>query len=221
MKWELDHMFFATPDVAKVERALAEFGLNFSRHVVHQGQGTANACAFFENAFFEVLGVHDSEELQSEIVRPLGLYERIHWSSTGACPFGLCFSAIDAGSDSRWPFETWDYTPKYVPMGASIPIVTPRSRSTDPIVFVTTRAYRRPNSLDALLHRGARRTLTRVRLQRPAESPSLSSGVRWFEDQGLFSLESGTAYSVELEWDHGREGKSHRFDPGVPIVLRW
>ena len=88
MNWELDHVFFATPDLAGVERALSDVGLRFSRHVVHEGQGTANACSVFQNAFFEVLGIHDVDELKSELVHPLALYERIHWADTGACPLG-------------------------------------------------------------------------------------------------------------------------------------
>jgi len=36
----------------------------------HQGQGTANACAFFDNAYLELLWRHDDDDLQSEVVRP-------------------------------------------------------------------------------------------------------------------------------------------------------
>src|SRR5689334_1537572 len=110
MNWELDHVFFATPDIAGVERALSDTGLEFSRHVIHRGQGTANACAVFQNAYFELLGIHDIDELNSEIVQPLALHERIHWAETGACPFGVCYIALNGNLDvSRLPFESWYY----------------------------------------------------------------------------------------------------------------
>ncbi|WP_437991525.1 VOC family protein [Sorangium sp. So ce145] len=221
MGWEIDHVFLATPDVGIAERMLAEFGLSFSRHAVHEGQGTANACAAFENAFFEVLGVHDLEELQTEIVRPLGLHERIHWAETGACPFGICFRTIDAGGAGGWPFETWDYKPKYMPTGMSMPIVTPRGSLAEPMIFVAPQTIRRITPIESRSHRGARRTLTRVRLQLPAEDPPLSSGVRWFVDQGMLSIDRGATCSLELEWDHGHEGQSHQFPAEVPLVVRW
>lgn len=55
MQWELDHVFFAATDADAAEKVLAEFGIAFTDHRVHRGQGTANACALFENAYFELL----------------------------------------------------------------------------------------------------------------------------------------------------------------------
>src|SRR5687767_5815944 len=90
MTWELDHVLFADSDASGVEEALADFGLKFTVRRVHEGQGTANVCAVFGNAFFEVLFPDDAQP-QSNLVGPLGLQERILWRETGACPFGVCF----------------------------------------------------------------------------------------------------------------------------------
>jgi hypothetical protein len=49
--------------------ALVSFGL-FGIEGIHPGQGTANACFFFENAYLEVLWRHDDSELSSAVVRP-------------------------------------------------------------------------------------------------------------------------------------------------------
>ena len=97
---ELDHVFVCVDDASAAEQALADFGLQFSVHAVHQGQGTANACAFFENAYLELLWRHDDHELRSEVVRPLALWERVRWRHTGASPFGLAFG-LDVTS-LRW-----------------------------------------------------------------------------------------------------------------------
>jgi Glyoxalase-like domain len=93
MRWELAHVFIATPDRG-LEAVASAFGLTFTSRRVHQGQGTANSCAVFENAFFELLFPGTPEELESEVVRPLGLKERINWQTTGACPFGVCFRLL-------------------------------------------------------------------------------------------------------------------------------
>lgn len=62
MSWELDHVFFATVDAGAVEAELTAFGFAFTVRRDHPGQGTANACAQFENAFVEILRPRDPEE---------------------------------------------------------------------------------------------------------------------------------------------------------------
>ncbi len=71
MSLEVDHVFICPEDALGAERALADFGQQFGRRGVHRGQGTANACALFDNAYLELLWRHDDDELQSEAVRPL------------------------------------------------------------------------------------------------------------------------------------------------------
>ena len=223
MTWELDHVFFAASDADSVEVVLTQFGLTFTDRRIHHGQGTANACANFENAFFELLRAHDLEELGSDIVRPLGLDERIRWRETGACPFGLCFRPSDAPTDTGvWPFETWGYEAAYVPRGTSIPIVTPRWALGEPLVFVSNRSKSpvSASNTGSRLHCGTPRTLTRVEVLRTDRSP-VSAGVQWFVERGFFSLRHGSEFILKLEWNHGCEGKSHRFPPGLPIVLHW
>lgn len=215
MHCELDHVFFATIDADAAEKALAEFGLAFTDRRVHPGQGTANACALFENAFFELLRPQDLAELRSSAVQPLGLEERMRWRETGASPFGLCFR----GESRSLPFETWQYQPAYLPAGTGIPIVTPPGLHADPLVFISPQAKRSADRSPE--HRGARRTLTRVTVERAACAAPLSSGVRWFVDNGFLSLRGGPAHLLELEWDHDREGESRDFSPALPIRIRW
>jgi hypothetical protein len=226
LTWALDHVFFATSEPASVEAALAAFGLDFSVRRVHEGQGTANACAPFENAFFEIVRVHDLVELRSEAVRPLGLDERIRWRETGACPFGLAFRVDDPGGDrGAWPFETWVYEPADLPPGMSIPIATAPGRLAEPLVFVS----HRPKIAGAWpytpgqspLQKGARRTLTGVAVQGPWSASPTSPAVRWFLDQGLFEIKHGPSYALELEWDGGREQRCETVQADVPIIARW
>ena len=215
MQCELDHVFLATTDADAAEEILADFGIAFTERRVHPGQGTANACAVFENAFFELLRPHDLVELRSSTVQPLGLDERMRWRETGASPFGLCFR----GESRSWPFETWQYQPAYLPAGAGIPIVTPPGIHEDPLVFISPQARR---SMDrSPEHRGARRTLTRVTVERAASAKPVSAGVRWFVENAFFALKDGPAPVLELEWGDGREGALRDFSPALPIRFRW
>jgi hypothetical protein len=176
MRWELDHVFIATPDRG-LEAVASAFGLTFTSRRVHQGQGTANSCAVFENAFFELLFPGTPEELESEVVRPLGLKERINWQTTGACPFGVCFRPVDAQPDDvTLPFETWPYRPAYVPSGSTIPVVTPRDSLFEPLVFLLNRP-RAPGSAVGALHRGSRRAVTALSIKsRMTSFPRASVG---------------------------------------------
>ncbi len=58
------------------------------------GQGTENVYFFFDNAYLELLELHDETAARSLVVAPLRLWERIHWQQTGAYPFGICLISI-------------------------------------------------------------------------------------------------------------------------------
>ena len=107
MEWELDHVFLACSDVEAAKRAVADSGIVLDEGRTHQGQGTANVCAY----------------------------------------------------------------------------------------FVTT------------THRGAKRVLTRVRIQHP-EKWQPSASVRWFAESGPLSLDAGSEYQLELIWGNGETGCS-------------
>jgi Glyoxalase-like domain len=131
----LDHVFICVENPAAAEQVLADFGLMFGLHAVHPGQGTANACAFFDNAYLELLWRRDDDELRSEVVRPLALSERVRWRETGASPFGV---ALQPG-DEEIAVETWPYHALFLPAGATIPIVTRPHTPDAPLVFLIPR----------------------------------------------------------------------------------
>src|SRR6187401_3735688 len=105
MTLSLDHVFICPENPDAAERALTDFGLQLSRRTTHRGQGTANSCAFFDNAYLELLWRHDDDELQSDVVDPLGLWQRVRWRETGASPFGIAFRP----ENSEVAVETWTY----------------------------------------------------------------------------------------------------------------
>src|SRR5262245_65184714 len=111
MSLSLDHVFICPENPASAERVLADFGLQFSRRVIHLGQGTAGCYAFFDNAYLELLSRHDDDELQSEVVGPVGLWQRVRWRETGASPFGVAIRP----ENSEMPVETWPYEAPFLP----------------------------------------------------------------------------------------------------------
>ena len=219
MPLAVDHVFICVENPHAAERALADFGVQFGRRRIHQGQGTANACAFFDNAYLELLWRHDDDELQSEVVRPLGLWERVRWRETGASPFGVAFRS----ENGEVPIETWPYEAPFLPQGTNIPIVTPRFMWHEPLVFlyvsqppVTAQSESQPPRE----HRGERRRLTRVTVYGP-EAPRPSQGLSVLRGLGVLGLKPAAEHHLELDWDGATSGEFHDFRPIVPLVLRW
>lgn len=129
---ELCHLFlFVEPDAPEA-RALNDLGLRESCRRAHPGQGTANICYCFDNAFLELLWVTDREEITSPAIRRTGLAERSDWRANGANPFGIAVR-----TETTPPFSTWPYRPPYVPEGHAIPVALSSDETTQPLIFVS------------------------------------------------------------------------------------
>jgi hypothetical protein len=89
----------------------------------HEGQGTANACYAFENAFIELLWIEDPAAVMSDAVARLALADRAAWRSRGTSPFGIALRpTADAGKAPALPVESWRFTPPYLPAGSPIEV---------------------------------------------------------------------------------------------------
>ncbi len=129
---ELCHLFLFVAPQAPEAQVLNDLGLKESYRRAHPGQGTANICYCFDNAFLELLWVTDRAEITSSGIQRSGLAERADWRSNGANPFGIAVR-----SSNPPPFQTWPYKPPYVPEGHSIPVARSSDRPEQPLVFVS------------------------------------------------------------------------------------
>lgn len=125
----LDHLFtFVEPGAPEAER-LARDGLRESYSRAHPGQGTANICYCFDNAYLELLWQTDRAEIAAPALARTGLAERADWRRNGACPFGIGLRGASL------PFETWDYCPPYLPHGWAIPVGAASADPRQPFLF--------------------------------------------------------------------------------------
>lgn len=212
---DLDHVFICVEDPSVAERALSDFGVQFGRHAVHRGQGTANACAFFDNAYLELLWRYDDDELQSEMICPLALCERVRWQQTGASPFGV---ALRPGAEDI-PVETWPYYAPFLPHGATFPIITRQHAAHEPLIFLV------PEPLPIQLrpptaHCGRHRLVTGIKVSGPQVSP-LPLSLRLRCDLDVLTVTRAAEHHLELEWDGGSCGEFRDFRSAVPLTLRW
>jgi hypothetical protein len=121
--YEIDHVLICTSVGGAEAEQLIAFGLTEGSRNRHPGQGTANRRFFFENAMLELLWVGDREEVRSEEVRRLGLWERWSQRDADASPFGICYRPINDATLPP-PFESWNYSPPYAPMTMAVAVTS-------------------------------------------------------------------------------------------------
>ena len=211
---ELDHIFVCTSDRRASLEVLLAAGLSPGPNRIHHGQGTANDCFYFENAYLELLWMNDEVEIRSAAVKPLCLWERIHWRETGACPFGIAFRATGGFDPAQ--LATWPYSAAYLPVGQSIPILSPRDAAEQPMVFLSMNPLP-PSSYGGaenahLSHRGRARRITCVAhaCDTDADRNVLPGG----EKKGGFTP------LMVLELDGG-VGEVSDLRPILPVEIRW
>jgi hypothetical protein len=218
---ELDHVFVCAPRAHEDFALVRSAGLCCGVNRIHGGQGTANANFYFDNAYLELLWLHDAAEVRSAVVAPLALWERLTSAVSGACPFGVAFRVLSPEAAERFP--TWAYAAPFLPRGAAMLIVSPRASEKEPLVFLS-RASAAPVDYPPELsvpleQKGKRRRLRKVHIQTPTgvSSPELEKVIA----TGLLSIERGKTHQMELEFEAGAEGETVDFRPALPFSIRW
>jgi hypothetical protein len=193
---ELDHVFvFVPPGGGALRQAFADRGFSETYERAHPGQGTANVCYAFDNAFVELLWLTDPVEAGSEAIRRTGLLERSRWETRpGVCRFGIAYRTVQPPA-----FRTWSYTPPYLPPGMAIAVAAFSDDPTLPMVFqspgrVPPTAW--PLERQRGLQRAAGLQTLQVGLQ-PVQR-ELPEGLRSLDGSVIELLSPGTEWRVVL-----------------------
>lgn len=220
---EIDHLLICVPEGFKAAEIAENAGLQRGLTRAHKGQGTQNACYFFENAYLEFLWVRDERELVSEAVKPLGLAERMRWRETGACPVGAAFR-FAIGIPKIIPVDTWPYQAPFLREGKNIPVITKPHRPEDPLISMSPNWYKKtilpPAPPAQLLHLGKPRKLTAVEITMPA-SYLPSPEIAWCHDHGFLQIEEGDACRLTIEWNNREEGRTLDLTPAIPLTIHY
>lgn len=216
---QLDHIFVTCDVEAPELAALAAIGLDGPpRRSRHAGQGTANACVVFENAFLELIWVHDEREARSPLTAPTLLWDRWAARRAGACPFGIGLRPATPGATP--PYPTWPYRPTYLPAGMSIDFAdgTPLD---EPELFFMTFAGARPDFRElAKRHTLAPGPITSVTIDLPGAG-ALSPACAALQDAGVVSFGRAEQHILRIGCGAGAAGRSADLRPTLPIVLDW
>jgi Glyoxalase-like domain len=222
MPFELDHVFVCTNLDAPEATQLVSNGLTEGPSRVHQGQGTANRCFLFHNAYLELIWVHTQDEACSPLTERTRLFERWRGKADETCPFGICLRPTHPSGGSDLPFAAWDYLPRFAVTSSPIRIGTNSDWLAEPMLFFIESASR-PDSWPRetpLNHRLGVREITRLSWTRPTDDP-LTPELQAVVDAGCLSVELGSAHALEICFDREAMGQSANLRPRLPLTLRW
>ncbi len=132
-RWCIDHAFVFVAPGAPEASALESLGLreSFRRH--HPGQGTANLCFCFDNAYLELLWLEDAAEADSCALNRSAWAARAAWRDGGASPFGLALRSDDP--EAILPVPAWNYAAPFLPAGQVIPVALASDDPRQPLLF--------------------------------------------------------------------------------------
>ncbi len=215
MSFELDHVFVAALIDAPELQLLRDAGFVEGPSHDHPGQGTASRGIFFENAYLELIWLVDAQVAAAPSVRRTGLAQRAD-PGQGASPFGFGLrSPLDPLPDT--PFESWRYSPDYLPEGFGFAMAANSERLDEPLIFVLP--WSRSASWATPTHPNGAQRITKVSFVLGASSPSEEMAA--FLELGLVSLDDGVEPVLRIELDHGAQGEQHDLRPRLPLVLLW
>jgi len=208
--------------------ALERIGLRFDPQVNrHDGQGTASVTVELENAYLELTWVEPTVPISPGLERVTEKFrQRAAWRTSGASPIGIALRRRP-GAPEALPFPTWSARADWMQPGESIEILTPKTASRAPNLWVVARSgglpydesgqARNPRPIGHPL--GVRR-LTGVRLVE-ASPPDPESPTGVLTRLGLAKVEPGDSWLLELTLDGGARGETRDLRPELPLVLRY
>lgn len=207
----IDHVFVFCDRQAPEQSLFTAKGLQIGVRREHPGQGTANVCFGFANAYLELLWLHDEAGARHPMVKPLGLQERARWRETNASPFGICVRPETTGEAP--PFVSWDYRPAYLPPDLAIHMACNSGVVGEPLLF----AIDRPFQPFGVTHPFAAARLVQATVTVKDLAPM--SLLREIAVPGL-TIEAGSEPLMELVFEP-RRGEVLDLRPQLPLVLRF
>lgn len=214
--FELDHFFVAVAEPDAGATALDSAGFQITPPRPHPGQGTASRGVIFENAYLELIWLADRTEAESPRIKRTRLADRLR-SGSGACPFGFGLRKSTA-TDPALPFETWDYSPPYLPEGMSFQMAVSSEVLNEPLVFYLPWAT--GSALPPPEHPNGVRRVTGLEIVL-LEGISGSTTIDAVSQTDLVSYRKGEKFQLVVELDNRGAGKSLDLRPDLPLRIQW
>lgn len=199
---EIDHIFIFTDSNGAVADELVAFGLTEGSNRVHPGQGTANRKFYFENFFLEIVWVHDESEIKSDLIRPIGLWERANYATNGFAPFGICLVNTDE-TDALFN-ESIQYQPVYFPAGQTFDIRTNNQHPDLP--WICRLPFKEPSQrkVEPMAHVNGLKRLTKATFTYVSEQDQAFTD--FFQEQPSIEFVKSSEVKLILTFDNHLQG---------------
>jgi hypothetical protein len=203
-----DHIFIFTNDQGKTADQLVEFGLTEGSNRVHVGQGTTNRKFYFENFFLEVLWVHNETEINSELIKPIGLWQRANFQINDFSPFGLCI--VNTDETERLFENAYKYQPIYFPDGMTIDILKNEHQPSFPWTFRLPFKGQKKHETEPTNHKNGIIQLSKVDFY--VENINGSNFMQSFKDEQNINFIKSDKTWLTLTFDEGKQGLKKSFE---------
>ena len=205
---DADHIFIFTDDNGKVADQLVKLGLTEGSNRVHVGQGTTNRKFYFDNFFLEILWVHDTNEIESEKIKPIGLWQRAKFKINSFSPFGLCI--INTSETDELFENAFKYQPDYFPQGQTIDILKNENQSSLPWTFRLPFKGQKRNINEPMEHKNGISLLTKTTFEHQENIEA--TFLNFFEqEQNIEFIKSDRTW-LNLTFDNGTQGLTTEFE---------
>jgi len=227
-----DHLWIVVQPGAPERAALERAGFRFDPVVNrHEGSGTASITAAFHNAFLELIWPDASVSIAAGQERGAEKFrQRMLWRTSGWSPIGINLH-YTGNAPQPVPLPVWQIAPPWMPAGSAIVVLTPREDTTSPSMSIHPRPLPVPEdanealisergNADLLVHPIGVQRVTGVRLFAPVSYRPIPA-VNYLRQQGVFDLDTGSEWAVELTFDGGAQRKFKDFRPELPLLIRY
>ncbi|MFN7260871.1 MAG: VOC family protein [Chryseotalea sp. WA131a] len=213
---DIDHIFIFTDDNGKIADKLVEFGLVEGSNRVHVGQGTTNRKFYFDNFFLEILWVHNEQEIKSDLVKPIGLWQRADYKRNQFSPYGLCIVKSD---DNNGLFEnSFEYQPDYFPNGMTIEILRNENQPQLPWTFRLPFKGQKKNEKEPKNHKNGIKRLTKVNFN--YKNSQTDKYLNFFSEESNIDFTVSEDYGMTLTFDNNKQGHREYF-AGLKLTIEY
>jgi len=184
----------------------------------HEGQGTASITFEFENSFLELLWPDKDVPVSAGLEKAHEKFEkRTEWRSSGWAPIGIALHRV--GPAGTYPVPTWSTAPPRMDPGTAMVMLTPREDTKSPSISVHPHSITEEQGRPTAHPIGVKR-ITAVRLLAPPQYAPIDA-LRYLEKERILTVGRGEAWTVELTFDGGAQGKERDFRPELPLLIHY
>ncbi|MBL1419847.1 MAG: VOC family protein [Alphaproteobacteria bacterium] len=220
---KIDHLLICVDAPEKKVKILTDFGLIEGEPNSHFGQGTSNRRFYFDNIYLELLYIDDLKAAQSALTKPTKIYQRFLPKTSKISPFAVCFYADDPKKNNKKfdinKFDNWAYKPKYLPSPLKIDIL--EAPISEPMYFfldfISNASHKKHKEFK---HKIGFKNVTNIKYLTP--NHHLDSAIKtYISEHNLLEYIANDTHVFHLEFDKGMQGKTHDFQPDLPLIFSW